>query len=75
MLTGNNIRTTSHKAGSSDSVEHLPMPRTFCDFELCVGTDELKRTLHNINYSGFDLITVTQDGDVYTVFFRESNCV
>lgn len=39
------------------------------DFELCVGVDELKETLHTINMRGYALICVTQSADVYTVFF------
>lgn len=44
-------------------------PRTIVDFELCVGVEELKETLHRINRAGFVFLTATQDGDMYTVFF------
>ena len=50
----------------------LPNPfkaRTVVDFTLCVGTGELKETLHEINRSGFVFLTATQSEDVYTVFF------
>lgn len=40
------------------------------DFELCNGVDELKRCLEKINYHGFDVVSLTQDGGVYTVLFR-----
>lgn len=44
------------------------------DFELCEGVEGLKRTMDYINRHGYDLISVTQSGDVYTVFFRRRAC-
>lgn len=45
------------------------------DFEICSDYDELKAVMENINYHGYDLITVTQDGrGFYTVFFRRRAC-
>ena len=45
------------------------------DFEICVDYDELKAVMENINYHGYDLISVTQDGrGFYTVFFRRRAC-
>lgn len=45
------------------------------DFEICADYDELKAVMENINYHGYDLITVTQDGrGFYTVFFRRRAC-
>lgn len=44
-------------------------PRTVADFELCVGVEELKSTIAEINRCGFVFLTATQSGDVYTVFF------
>lgn len=40
------------------------------DFELCVGVDELKETIGVINDRGYDLVSVTQYEEVFTVFFR-----
>ena len=40
------------------------------DFELCNGAEELKRCLEKINYHGLDVVSLTQDGGVYTVLFR-----
>lgn len=44
--------------------------RSLYDFEICVGADDLARTIHHINRYGYRLITVTQYKDEYTVFFR-----
>lgn len=43
------------------------------DFEICVGADDLARTIHHINRYGYRLITVTQYKDEYTVFFRRAS--
>lgn len=40
------------------------------DFELCNGAEGLKQCLATINYHGFDVVGITQDGAVYTVLFR-----
>ena len=51
----------------------IPNPfssRSIVDIELCVGLDELKETLHEINRCGYMFITATQDGETYTIFFR-----
>lgn len=40
------------------------------DFEVCIGIEELKQALAKINYHGFDIVTVTQTMDKYTIFFR-----
>lgn len=51
----------------------IPNPfkiKTIVDFELCVGLDELRETVHTINRCGYTFLTATQDGDTYTVFFR-----
>lgn len=45
-------------------------PRSLVDFELCIGLDELRETIHNINVSGYTFLVVTQDREIYTVFFR-----
>lgn len=40
------------------------------DFEICFGEDGLKQCLADINRSRFEIITVTQTMDKYTIFFR-----
>ena len=46
-------------------------PSIVYDFEFCAGEDELRRLIHHINFSGYILISVTQDlSGIYTVFFR-----
>lgn len=50
----------------------IPNPfktKTIVDFQLCVGIEELKETLYEINKCGFVFLAATQSGDVYTVFF------
>ena len=44
-------------------------PKTIVDFQLRVGTEELKETLHEINKCGYVFLTATQSDEVYTVFF------
>lgn len=39
------------------------------DIEICVGVDELKRTLRIINDAGWKIVAMTQDDGVYTVLF------
>lgn len=43
------------------------------DFEICFGEESLKRVIAKINYHGYELAAVTQDGDKYTVFFRRAS--
>lgn len=53
----------------------IPNPfriRIIYDFELCVGVDELKETIREINQRGYSLIGVTQHEETYTVFFRRN---
>ena len=40
------------------------------DFVRCVGDDELEQLIQTINENGYDLVSVTQKEDTYTVFFR-----
>ena len=40
------------------------------DFVRCVGDDELEQLIQTINENGYDLVSVAQKGDTYTVFFR-----
>lgn len=42
------------------------------DFELCEGLTEMRDAMRSINQSGYELVTVTQCGDLYTVFFRRT---
>ena len=46
------------------------MPDYVVGFECYVGVDELKQTLAAINRLDYTFLTATQDGEVYTVFFR-----
>ena len=48
----------------------LQAPQSIVDYELCVGTGELRQTLLEINRTGAAFLCATQDGEVYTVFFR-----
>ena len=47
-----------------------PARKMVYDFDKVKGTKGLAVILASINLNGFDLITVTQDGFDYTVFFR-----
>lgn len=50
---------------------NFPVLRFIYDFELCADYEELKAVMENINYHGYDLVSVTQDArGFYTVFFR-----
>lgn len=40
------------------------------DIEICVGVEELKRTLHIINNCGWPIVSMTQNEEVYTILFR-----
>ena len=40
------------------------------DIEICVGVEALKRTIHVLNSSGWPIVTMTQNEEVYTVLFR-----
>lgn len=44
--------------------------RCVYDFEVCIGVEELKLKLSKINSFGFELVSVTQTMDKYTLFFR-----
>jgi hypothetical protein len=39
-------------------------------FVRCVGNDELEQLIQTINENAYDLVSVTQKDDTYTVFFR-----
>ena len=49
------------------------LPRRLVDYQLCVGTEELRETLHEINRQGYGFLCATQQEDVYTVFFLRSD--
>jgi hypothetical protein len=40
------------------------------DFVRCVGDYELEQIIQTINENKYDLVCVTQSGDMYTIFFR-----
>ena len=40
------------------------------DIEICVGVEELKRAIRILNSSGWPIIAMTQNEEVYTVLFR-----
>lgn len=40
------------------------------DIEICVGVEELKRTIRIINGCGWSIVSMTQFEEVYTVLFR-----
>ena len=40
------------------------------DIEICVGVEALKRSLHILNSSGWPIVTMTQNEEVYTILFR-----
>lgn len=44
------------------------------DFELCEGIRALEKTIDAVNRHGYDIVSVTQFGDEYTVFFRRRAC-
>ena len=52
-----------------------PAIRRVCDFQVCIGVDELKQTLRTINDSRWAVISVTQFEEEYTVFFVRSEYV
>ena len=40
------------------------------DIEICVGVEELKRTIRFINAAQWGIVSMTQDDGIYTVLFR-----
>ena len=46
--------------------------RTVVDYTFCFTREDLKRTIDFINRSGYDIVTITEGDDGYTVFFRRS---
>jgi hypothetical protein len=42
------------------------------DYTFCFTREDLKRTIDFINRSGYDIVTITEGDDGYTVFFRRS---
>lgn len=73
IKTGENAVPTTD-GGPLAAVRDFDIPnpfkvKTVLDFELCVGLEELKQTVHEINRCGFVFLTATQSGEAYTVFF------
>lgn len=56
----------------SEPIPMLPVPayKFLYDYELCVGGVELRETIQEINKCGYNLVCVSQNDEVYTVFFR-----
>ena len=44
--------------------------RVLYDFAYCVGIDELKKTIHLINESRWEIISMTQHQEESTILFR-----
>lgn len=44
--------------------------RYLYDIEICIGVNELKRTIQIINSARWEIIGMTQNEEVYTVLFR-----
>lgn len=40
------------------------------DYEFCSTRSDLQRVMESINQNGYELVSVTQDINCYTVFFR-----
>lgn len=52
------------------SIPERPGRKTVYDFDHAEGSRGLAGLLAYINEKGYELVTVTQDGSDYTVFFR-----
>lgn len=64
------MRTPEGDKKSVVAAPNFPVLRFIYDFELCADYEELKDVMENINYHGYDLVSVTQDTrGFYTVFF------
>ena len=50
--------------------EVIHIERGIYDIEICVGVEALKRTIHVLNSSGWPVVAMTQNEEVYTVLFR-----
>ena len=69
------MRTPEDRKRKFDAGASCFCPSIVYDFEFCAGEDELRRLIHHINFSGYILISVTQDlSGIYTVFFRRLAC-
>lgn len=53
-----------------DLNQHRRQPQFLYDYALCEDFRELEKSLQAINESGYQLVSVTQNGWMYTVFFR-----
>lgn len=50
--------------------EHIRIDCSVYDIEICVGVEELKRSLHIINNCGWPIVSMTQNEEVYTILFK-----
>lgn len=50
--------------------EYCIIGRGIYDIEICVGVEELKRAILILNSSGWPIVSMTQNEEVYTVLFR-----
>ena len=65
-------RDVIHELGRRQRLTPLPPleDRMVCDWETC-RAPEVSQVLHEINAYGYELISVTQHGEVYSMFFRK----
>lgn len=40
------------------------------EIEICVGVEELRRAIRILNSSGWPIVTMTQNEEVYTILYR-----
>lgn len=71
------VQTVEHMTGATFAHvadllqrEKKPQPAAVVDFALCDGTGELRDALQSIIDQHYDVITVTQYGNTFIVFFR-----
>ena len=50
--------------------EVIHIERGIYDIEICVGVEALQRVIRILNSSGWPIVTMTQNEEVYTVLFR-----
>lgn len=60
------------KKGASDLLrcEYCCISYSVYDIEICVGVEELKRALRIINASGWTIVSMTQNEEIYTILFQ-----
>lgn len=68
---GKIVRSVIRKFRSAPQLAPPPSAYRFIyDFDLCGDLSELKETIRAINENGYNIVSVTQSGDTYMVFFR-----